>query len=55
MKIPAQTRLDDASQTRSIRRMVVPNAMTMEQVSSFYQDLIKGLIIIIAVAAYKQQ
>lgn len=33
MKIPAQTRLDDASQTRSLRRMVVPNSMTMEEVS----------------------
>jgi ribose/xylose/arabinose/galactoside ABC-type transport system permease subunit len=33
----------------------VGNIMTMEQVSSFYQDLIKGLIIIIAVAVYKQQ
>lgn len=34
MKIPAQTRLDDASQTRSLRRMVVPNAMTAEEVAT---------------------
>jgi hypothetical protein len=33
MKIPAQTRLDDASQTRSLVRMIVPNSMTMEEVS----------------------
>jgi ribose transport system permease protein len=33
----------------------VGNIMTMEQVSSFYQDLIKGLVIIIAVAIYKQR
>ncbi|TGV15826.1 hypothetical protein EN816_00820 [Mesorhizobium sp. M8A.F.Ca.ET.173.01.1.1] len=33
MKIPAQTRLDDAAQTRSLRRMIVPNTMTMEEVA----------------------
>ena len=33
----------------------VGNIMTLAQVSSWYQQLIKGLIIIIAVAVYKQR
>lgn len=33
MKIPAQTALNNADYTRSLRRMVVPNTMTMEEVS----------------------
>lgn len=33
MKFPVQTRVDDATQTRSLRRMIVPNQMTPEEVS----------------------
>jgi hypothetical protein len=33
MKIPANTALNSADFTRTLRRMVVPNAMTMEEVS----------------------
>ncbi|MBZ9873081.1 hypothetical protein LB542_19730 [Mesorhizobium sp. BR1-1-9] len=33
MKIPAQTALNSADYTRTLRRMVVPNTMTMEDVS----------------------
>ena len=33
----------------------VGNIMTLEQVSSWYQQLIKGVIIITAVAVYKQR
>jgi hypothetical protein len=33
MKIPAQTALNSADYTRTLRRMVVPNSMTMEDVS----------------------
>lgn len=33
MKIPAQTALNSADFTRTLRRMVVPNSMTMEDVS----------------------
>lgn len=33
MKIPANTALNSADFTRTLRRMVVPNSMTMEEVS----------------------
>ena len=33
MKIPAQAALNSADYTRTLRRMVVPNSMTMEDVS----------------------
>jgi ribose/xylose/arabinose/galactoside ABC-type transport system permease subunit len=33
----------------------VGNIMTLEQVSSWYQQLIRGVIIITAVAVYKQR
>lgn len=33
MKFPVQTRVDDATQTRSLRRMIVPNQMTPEDIA----------------------
>lgn len=33
MKIPAQTALNSADYTRTLRRMIVPNSMTMEDVA----------------------